>query len=142
MSFVTYVLLYGLSKGLGSAAFSPDIIIQAIWRCLLLLLVESCLIKFSTNMLSVPLPFLDILSYTGYKFVPLCVNAFVRMINGTLGFLTILLTSSMLAYFILKSMAAVVPPSNSGSTQESSRLLILPGIGGSQLIVVMVMSLL
>lgn len=140
MSFVTYVLLYGLSKGLGSATFSPDIIIQAIWRCLLLLLVESCLIKFGTNLLSVPLPFLDILAYSGYKFVPLCVGAFVKMINGTLGFLTVLITASMLAYFILKSMAAVVPPSGSGS-QESSRLLILPGIGGSQLIMVLILSL-
>ncbi len=140
MSFVTYVLLFGLSKGLGSVDFSPDILIHAIWRCLLLIMVEGCIVKFGTNLLSVPLPFLDIIAYSGYKFIPLCINAITKMVNGTLGFVTTLFTACMLGYFILKSMAAVVPPSGTG-TQESTRLLILPGIGGLQLILVVVLSL-
>jgi protein transport protein YIF1 len=142
MSFFTYVLLYGLSKGLGSAEFSPDTIIQAIWRCLALQTLESCLIKFGTNMLSAPVPFLDVIAYSGYKYVPLCVNSLLKMINGTIGMIVALVTACMLAYFVLKSMAAAIPPSAaSGSAQESTRLILLPGIGGVQLLLVLILSL-
>lgn len=139
MSFITYVLMYGLTKGLGSEAFSPDIIIQAIWRCLILQLLESCLIKFGTNLLSVPIPFLDVFSYTGYKYVPLCVITLSKMLNGWLGGIVALYSSAMLAYFILKSVAAVIPAA-AVSSNESMRLAIVLGVGGLQLLLVLIMS--
>lgn len=138
MAFITYVLMYGLSKGLGSETFSPDIIIQAIWRCLILQILESSLIKFGINMLSVPVPFLDLFSYTGYKYVPLCVITLGKMLNGWLGTLAALYSSCMLAYFILKSVAAVIPPA--AVPNDSMRLMILLGVGGIQLVLVLILS--
>ena len=134
---MTYVLLYGLGKGLGSNAFTPDLIIQAIWRCLLLHLLETGLIKFGVNLMSVPLPFLDIFSYTGYKYVALCINVISRLLGGTISFLVSMFTASMLAYFILKTMAAVVPPA---TTTGPPRHLLLLAFAAMQFVVIVTLS--
>lgn len=139
MSFVTYVLLYGLRQGitLGSKAFSPDLIIQAIWRCLILQLIESGLLKFAVSLCSITLPFTDVFAYSGYKYVGLCVNTLSRSLGGTVNFLVSLYTAGMLAFFILKTMAAVVPP-----TVQSvpPRHLILLGIAAMQFLVMLILS--
>jgi hypothetical protein len=144
MAFITYVLLYGLGKGmrLEAASFSPDIIIQSIWRCLVLQLIETCLIKFAVNMLSVTLPFSDVFAYSGYKYVGLCINTLSRVLGGTVNFVVALYTTGMLAYFVLKTMAAVVPPatSNGGPTTGPPRHLILLAIAGVQFAVMLILS--
>lgn len=137
MAFMTYVLLYGLGKGLMSNGFTPDVIIQAIWRCLLLHLIETGIIKFGVNMMSVPLPFLDVFSYTGYKYVALCINVTSRLLGTTVSFLVSLYTASMLAYFILKTMAAVVPPA---TTTGPPRHLLLLGFAAIQFVVIIALS--
>jgi hypothetical protein len=137
MAFMTYVLLYGLFKGLGSASFTPDVIIQAIWRCLLLHLIETGLVKFGVNMMSVPLPFLDIFAYTGYKYVALCINVASRVLGGTVSFLVTMFTASMLAYFILKAMAAVIPPA---TTTGPPRHLMLVAFAALQLVIIILLS--
>lgn len=139
MSFITYVLLYGMRQGilLGSKAFSPDMIIQAIWRCLILQLIESALIKFAISLCAVSLPYTDFFAYTGYKYVGLCVNTLSRTLGGTVNFLVSLYTAGMLAFFILKTMAAVVPPS---VQSVPPRHLILLAIAGVQFLVMLVLS--
>ena len=112
MSFFTYVLLTGFSKGITSSSFSPDILILTVWRCLTLQIIESLLIKFGLNIMSVSLPFFDIFAYTGYKYLGLCVDIlslvlYIRFVYYLLSFYT----AFMLGYFVLKSMAAVVPAS-------------------------------
>lgn len=64
MSFVTYVLLCGLSTGLGETDFTPDDLIQTVWRCIILQIGETVIIKFGLSLMQVSLPFLDIFSYT------------------------------------------------------------------------------
>jgi protein transport protein YIF1 len=137
MAFMTYVLLSGLGKGLGSTGFTPDVIIQAIWRCLLLHLIETGLIKFGVNLMSVPIPFLDVFSYTGYKYVALCLNLISRVLGSTVSFLVSLFTASMLAYFVLKTMAAVVPPA---TTTGPPRHLLLLGFAALQFVVIITLS--
>lgn len=138
MAFITYVLLYGLSQGMGSSKFSPDLIIKAIWRCLILQTLETVIIKFGTNVLAVSVPFLDIFAYTGYKYVALSANITTRMLNGYLHFLTTAYTSVMIAHFVLKSLAAVVPVvSKDGS---STRVLVLLGFGACQFLLVFILS--
>mmetsp|Transcript_31751 Transcript_31751/g.53558 ORF Transcript_31751/g.53558 Transcript_31751/m.53558 type:complete len:266 (+) Transcript_31751:108-905(+) len=138
MAFMTYVLLYGLGKGLGTTSeFSPDLIINAIWRCLILQLIESGLIKFGVNLMSVPVPFLDICSYTGYKYVALCINFLARIMGTTVSVLVSLATSAMLAYFMLKTMAAVVPPQ---TTVGPPRHLLLLGFAVMQVVVILTLS--
>ena len=138
MSFMTYVLLYGLGRGLGSSdTFTPDTIIQAIWHCLILQSIEAGLIKFGVNTLSVTVPFLDVFAYTGYKYVGLCLNTLAQVFGGTIHFVVTLLTALMLAYFVLKTLAAVVPP----VTQTGPpRHLLLLGFAAMQFIVVFILS--
>ncbi len=140
MAFVTYVLLYSLGRGLRleAASFSPDIIIQSVWRCLALQVVESLLIKFGVNLLSITLPFSDIFAYCGYKYVGLCINTLARTMGGTVNFVVSLYTAGMLSFFILKSLAAVVPAN--ASSGGPPRHLILLGIAGLQLVVTLVLS--
>lgn len=110
MSFLTYVLLVGFSRGFSTAAFSPDVLILAVWRCLALQLLEALAIKVGLNVMSVSLPFLDIFAYTGYKYVGLCVNMLTLLLRlRIVYYASALYTAGMLGFFVLKSMAAVVP---------------------------------
>lgn len=144
MAFITYILLCGFDAGLRSASsrsFSPEIIIQATWRCVALLAVEGCAAKVGLNLLSVSVPFLDVFSYAGYKFVPLCLNILARMLHPTLNVLLSLASSGMVAYFVLKTVASVVPPSAAGA-QGTQRYMVLFGFAAAQLALVLVMSML
>ena len=138
MSFITYVLLYGLCTGMGSGAFSPEILIQAIWRCFIVQVLEVGIVVVALNFINSSLPFLDIFSYTGYKYVGLCVSTLARTFGKVFSILTCLYTSAMLAHFILKSMASLVPPvDSSGRPPVIERHWVLLGIAGTQFIVAM-----
>ena len=138
MAFVTYCLLYGLSRGMGSTNFSPDVIIQSIWRCLLLQIIETAAIKFTTNYLSVSVSFVDIFAITGYKYVGLSINTLTRILNGYLNILVTFYTSAMIAYFVLKTLASMVPPA--GQEGGSTRVMILFGFGVVQLLLILFLS--
>ena len=122
MSFITYALLIGLRKGLGSG-FTPDILINSIWRCLILQLCETMVIKFGLTVMQVPLPMLDVFAYTGYKYVGLSLSTVARALGGTISLLVGFYSSASLGYFILKSMAAVVPASHSTGPPRHLMLL-------------------
>lgn len=116
MSFTTYILLYGLLKGImGSSSFSPDILINAVWKCLLIQSLETLIIRFTLMMLNVTLPFLDIFAYTGFKYVGLCIDIVARGFGSILAIVAMIYTSLMFGYFLLKSLAAAVPSSTNSS---------------------------
>lgn len=140
MSFVTYVLLYGLCRASSITNFTPEIIIQAIWRGLALQLVESFVIKFGVNMMSVTLPFLDVFSYTGYKYVGLCLNLVSRLFGHHVSFIVSLYTASMLGYFVMKTLAGVVPEYAVMSTGWPPRHTLLFGFAAMQFLIVLVLS--
>lgn len=133
MSFVTYVLLYGFSRASSITNFTPEILIQAIWRGLLLQLLESGLIKLGVNMVSTALPFLDIFAYTGYKYVMLCVNISTRVFGNELNFIITLYTASVLGVFFFKTIAGTLPNS-------PQRLPLCLGFAFIQFVVVLVLS--
>ncbi len=136
MSFISYVLLVGLSKGLGGSGFSPEMLIQTIWRCLILQACETLLIKLGLSFMQVSIPMLDIFSYTGYKYVGLCIHTIARVFGRTFAALVSLYCSFMLGYFVLKSMAAVVPAATSGGPP---RHLMVLGFAGLQFLVILVL---
>jgi hypothetical protein len=136
MSFLTYLLLVGVAKGTNNT-FTPEFLTQAMWRCFALQLFECLIIKFGLNLMQVSLPFLDILAYTGYKYVALCVNSLVLVFGRTIYFICSLVTAVFLAYFVLKSMAAVVPASNRGPPRH----LMLLGFAGLQFLVIIILSM-
>lgn len=122
MSFITYALLVGLRKGLGSG-FTPEILIQSVWRCLILQMCETVVIKFGLSMMQVPLPVLDVFAYAGYKYISLSLNIISRGLGGTFSILVALYTCGALGFFILKSMAAVVPATTSSGPPRHLMLL-------------------
>jgi hypothetical protein len=137
MSFITYVLLFGLCKGLGSSNFSPEILIQAIWRSLIVQALEVCGIKVGLTLMQVPLPWLDIFAYTGYKYVGLCLNSLARVIvgGGYLSTLASLYTSCMLAYFVMKTLSAVVDKDAVSAQAPVKRHVMIFSFAASQFVV-------
>lgn len=144
MSFVTYVLLCGIVTGLNShgRVFTPEVLVQTIWRCLLLQLAESAIIKVGVSVLSVSLPFLDVFAYTGYKYVGLCAGVVAQLLGNTISTLVSLYTCGMLGYFILRTLAGVVPTSPASTGGGPPRHLVLLGFAVMQFIVAFTLSFL
>jgi hypothetical protein len=116
MSFITYVLLVGYCKG-ASNKFTPEVLIQAVWRCLLLQLGECMVFKLCVGSMRSNIPFLDIFAYTGYKYLGLCIGLVALVLGKTLYFLVTLVLGLSLGYFVMKSIAAVVPVNTPGEVQ-------------------------
>ena len=118
MSFITYVLLVGYCKGANNK-FTPEVLIQAVWRCLLLQLTECIVFKFGVNSLQSNIQFLDTFAYSGYKYLGLCLGLIVLVLGKTVYLVTTLILGLSLGYFIMKTLAAVIPvTSNIGSRRE------------------------
>lgn len=94
---------------MGGTGFTPEILIQSVWRCLILQICETVIIKFGLSIMQVPMAFLDVFAYTGYKYIGLCINTISRLFGNGFSFVVALYTCGTLAFFILKAMAAVVP---------------------------------
>ena len=122
MAFATYTLLVGFAKGVSDvegsgkvdSGFTPDLLMDTIWKCLILQLVEILVIKFLVGLKQIYPPFLDVLSYTGYKYVCLCINLLFKLtvcqyFGSYLRLLSTAYVSVMLAIFIVKSFRSVVP---------------------------------
>jgi len=99
----------GLAKGVGGAGFTPELLIQTIWRCLFLQLAETAVIYVFVGLKQINPPFLDIFAYTGYKYVGLCINVIARLAGTYVHFLVSLYISAMLGVFVIKSFRSVVP---------------------------------
>jgi len=112
MAFITYVLMFAYLKGTENQ-FTPEDIINAVWRCLLLHLVEASVIKIGVNMVSATtLTFMDIVCYTGYKYVGLCGTVFGGFMSGWLLTLNTVFTfyqACALFYFLIKTFSSVIP---------------------------------
>ena len=132
MSFLTYCILICYAKRAsavhGLYINTPDVLIQAVWKCLILQVFEASLIYGGLAMMSVSLPFMDIVAYTGYKYVGLCVATVTLLFGSTIYFLASLYTAAMLGYFVLKSMAAVVPKEASGPLPRHIMLVLFAGL--------------
>lgn len=145
MSFVTYILLFGFITGMHednedplivSTQFSPDLLIQTVWRCMIVQLVEVAVIMLGLSTINGSLSTLDVVSYTGYKYVGLCAGVCTRIFGSTINTLFLLYTSGMLAYFFLKSMVAIVPPGDASTAVTSMpRHWVLLGLSGIQFVV-------
>jgi protein transport protein YIF1 len=134
MAFVTYVLLVGYVKGTNNN-FTPEVLIQAVWICLLIQMVEAGVMKVGLSMLQTTLPFLDLFSYSGYKYVGLCLVTLSLPFGSTFYFLVSFYTAVTIAFFVLKTMAAAVPSANQLPAGGPPRHLVLLAFAGMQFIV-------
>jgi hypothetical protein len=60
-----------LCTGLGTYEFTPEVLINAIWRCFIVQVVEVGVVVVALNFIGASLPLLDTFAYTGYKYVGL-----------------------------------------------------------------------
>ena len=110
MSFITYVLLCGYVKGTANS-FTPEVLIQTLWRCLLLQLVETVVIRICINFMSVStITFLDVLAYTGYKYVGLCFTVPIGILGYWVSNIYCVYQAVALFYFTLKTLADATKP--------------------------------
>lgn len=128
MSFITYILLYGLVRGIYDANFSPEMLIQAVWRCCLLQCIEVLVMKLGLGMMQASIPFLDMFSYTGYKYVGLCVVTVAKLLGTLAKMFATLYCAFMLAVFFLGSVRSVVPANENGPVPRHILLLALAGV--------------
>jgi protein transport protein YIF1 len=113
MSFITYVLLVGYVKGTENQ-FTPEDLINAVWRCLLLQLVESSIIKVGLNVMNANIvSFLDVVSYTGYKYVGLCGTVLAFCLGGWIFTLFTFYQAFALFFFTIKTFKEACPKKDS-----------------------------
>ena len=104
MSFVTFILLVGCFKAYEAntyeTQFDMEQLIYVYSKSLFVWIFEAIVLKgvFFVLNLGNP-PFLDLLSYTGYKFVPLCLSAAT---DGFFGY-----GASYIAFFIFGALFAL-----------------------------------
>lgn len=77
MSFVTYVLLYGIQRGI-DGDFQPDVLAASASFAVFLLVAEVCIAKTSLHIAGCQAPVLDVLANAAYKYVPVMVMVFLR----------------------------------------------------------------
>ncbi|CAH1117309.1 unnamed protein product [Phaedon cochleariae] len=110
MAYTTYVLVAGLVLGM-QERFSPEQIgilaSSALAWCIVELAVYSCtlyIIQVETSLRT-----LDLLAYSGYKFVGIILSASISIIAGSTGYYcTLLYTSFALAFFLIRSLKVQV----------------------------------
>ncbi|KAL7512538.1 hypothetical protein ACHAXN_011317 [Cyclotella atomus] len=115
MSLLTYVLLCALCYGTANK-FNPEVIPDVITKCLVTQLLEVFAIRIGFYAMEAQVALLDLLSYTGYKYLGLSVNMLSGISLGQYGgyghkayYFTYLWTASSISFFILKVMANVIP---------------------------------
>jgi hypothetical protein len=115
MSLITYCLLCALLYGT-AGQFNPEVIADVTTKCFLTQILEVLVFRFGFYMMQAPVPFLDLFSYTGYKYLGLTINILFGMGLGHLGgygtsgfYVTFLWTASAMAFFMLKTMANNIP---------------------------------
>jgi len=114
MTLVTYVLLCALCYGT-SGNFDPEVIPDVTTKCFVTQILEVLLIRFGFYMMQAPVALLDLFSYTGYKYLGLCLNMVVGLLVGHFGFgargyyITFVWTATAASFFMLKTMANNIP---------------------------------
>jgi hypothetical protein len=110
VAFVTFALTAGYARGV-KGEFSPDALGTIFTRCVLIQLFETGFYAMALWSLGARgVPWLDVLSYTGYKYVALCVNSVAYLVGGDRPYLlTMVYTGLSASYFMLKTAAQIVP---------------------------------
>ncbi|MCJ1249621.1 hypothetical protein MMC30_006847 [Trapelia coarctata] len=124
MAFVTYVLLSALIAGL-RGSFHPEVMGSTFMYALFVVISEILILKLGTYLLSITneSQLLDLIAYSGYKFVgvivTLVVTEIVNLGQGTGGWVSwtvFVYTFLANAFFLLRSLKYVLLPDSSAPT--------------------------
>lgn len=146
MAFTTYILLSTLLAGI-RGRFQPDLLASSLTSSFLIILLEIGSLKLGCYLLSIPSStssdggaqstsgFLDLISYSGYKFVGIIFTLVVSSIlntvlnptasagGGWVGWTLFLYTFLANAFFLLRSLKYVLLPDQNPGVQGA-------GVGG------------
>ena len=131
MSLVTYVILCALLYGT-SGKFSPEVLPDVMTKCFVTQSLEVLAIRFGFYLMQAPVALLELFSYTGYKYLGLCLNMIIGLAAGKSSYYIMLLwTASSVSYVMLKAMANNIPR-NTAATGPKREFMVL-AFAGSQL---------
>ncbi|KAF9903676.1 hypothetical protein EC991_003451 [Linnemannia zychae] len=123
MAFVTYVLLVALSagvKGDKNVKFSPEILGPTASSAMAVIFLEFTIIKLCVYLLNVTsdVPILDLLAYSGYKFVGIIVSIIVQLskLPTSVFWFVFFYTGAATGFFLLRSLRYVILPEASAGT--------------------------
>ncbi|KAL8852054.1 MAG: hypothetical protein Q9221_003079 [Calogaya cf. arnoldii] len=128
MAFVTYILLSTLLAGL-RGAFHPEVMGLTATTAFVVVLLEILGLKFGTYVLSISndSQLLDLVAYSGYKFVGVIVTLVISEIlnrgqgtGGWAGWTVFGYTFMANAFFLLRSLKYVLLPDSSNATPAGS----------------------
>lgn len=113
MSFITFILITGLLKG-SRGSFTPEVLGEVLTSSVVSQTLEIIVMKAGLWVMQCPsLAWLDLVAYSGYKYLWLTVNTIVGMFAGSLAYYVVLLaTGSVMGLFMFKTIKDVVsaPP--------------------------------
>lgn len=124
MSFVTYVLLLAMFAGI-KGNFKPEMLGLNASRAFGVVITEILGIKLASYILSIPdeTHNLDLLAYSGYKFVGIVTTMLVGALNVKwLWALAFFYTFFANAFFLLRSLRYVIIPSTSNTMASTAHL--------------------
>jgi len=140
MSFVTFVLLSGISFGL-LKKFTPDLLGITSSTSLFLLFLEILFIKGGSYFMSInSSSILELTAYTGFKFVPLCNLRILQLLTSSKLLHVIVFLYLMIAYgfFTLRTIRYLVLGDNTsdliGKQARKRRIVFLFLIAGIQIL--------
>lgn len=114
VSFMTFALVSAYVRG-QSGTFTPEVLAQIISSCALFQLFELVLYSAGLYTAGAGAALLDLICYTGYKYVALCFNMLATLVAGDRAYYAALVwTALSSSYFMLKTMAQTVPTRTSG----------------------------
>ncbi|KAK9712954.1 Protein transport protein yif1 [Basidiobolus ranarum] len=121
MSFVTYILLVGLTIGRrGDGQFTPDVLGRTASTALGLVFGEVLIMRLFCYLLGISgdVLLLDLVAYSGYKFVGVIVSMLFRFIqSSSVDWGVYIYTNIAFGFFLLRSLRYVVlPDANSPTT--------------------------
>lgn len=125
MAFVTYVLTAGYILGMQNRFTPEQLGMQAssvlIWLIMEILIIYLCLYIFN---ISSSLKIFDLFAFSSYKYVCMIVALLASIIFKTLGYIIVLLYSSLsLGYFLLKTLhVSILAHSSSNHYTGGSRI--------------------
>jgi hypothetical protein len=116
MSLISYVLLCALCYGT-AGKFDPEVLPDVTTKCFATQIMEVLLMRLGFYLLQVPVAMLDLLCYTGYKYLGLCVTLssamlmklLIRYQGSGVYYMTFCWTASAAAFVMLKTMANNIP---------------------------------
>ena len=133
MGAVTFVLIVSFVKG-AAMNFTPDVLYEVSQHCMFMQIMEILVLKLLLYLLGhakAQLGFFDILAFTGYKYVGLCVNMLVAYMVGWWVYYPVLLyTGLSMGFFIVQTFKA-----SSVSGREGKTTMLLAAAGFIQLLV-------